>query len=240
MFGVAIRTWDTWELPRDRIGLKRYYEKISKGPPWVLYAEKDLVPLREEFRKFEEPHPDPDRPGCYRVPIRSHLHEMEAIVDAVDLPKVQGHAWNWEPGDKYKKGYVILASVDQPNTQLKRIILGLETTELRITHANGDALDCRRKNLVVETAEEVVRRARKKGIVNGRQYTSQYKGVCWCEERGVWLAQIRRGDLYRHIGRFDEEEDAAEAYDKAARELFGDHASLNFPDAGERSARAAA
>lgn len=235
MFGVAVGTWDTWER-EGRIPLERFYEKVSKGPPFVLYAKKDLIPLREVFRRLEEPYLDPKRPGCCRVPIRSHLHELEAIIDAADLPKVQGRAWNWDPGDKSKKPVVILASVDKANTPLKRLILGIETTELRVAHVNGDPLDCRRENLEVETPAEQLYRTRKHGIVNGRQFTSQYKGVCWCEDRGMWVAQIRKGGLYRHIGRFYEEEDAAEAYDKAARELFGDHASLNFPDAGERSA----
>ena len=58
--------------------------------------------------------------------------------------------------------------------------------------------------------------------------TPKYKGVCWCEDRGKWLAQITKGGTYRYLGRFDDEIDAAEAYDNAARELFGEHAFLNF------------
>jgi hypothetical protein len=36
--------------------------------------------------------------------------------------------------------------------------------------------------------------------------------------------------VHRHLGRFGDEIAAAQAYDEAARELFGEHAYLNFPD----------
>ena len=68
------------------------------------------------------------------------------------------------------------------------------------------------------------------GSVNGRVYTSKFKGVSWSEARGKWVAQISKGDMHRCIGRFDYETDAAAAYDNAARELFVELAHLNLPD----------
>ena len=40
----------------------------------------------------------------------------------------------------------------------------------------------------------------------------------------------------KNLGYFLNESEAAQAYDNAARELFGDFAALNFPKTGERSA----
>ena len=66
---------------------------------------------------------------------------------------------------------------------------------------------------------------------------SQYRGVCWIPRDNKWLAQIHRlkragrpaNESPRQIGLFTSEEDAARAYDKAALELHGAEAHLNFP-----------
>src|SRR5688500_2582143 len=56
--------------------------------PSIALARHDLAP-----------YPDPDRPGVVRVPIASRKHPgMEAIIDAADLPLVQGRRWNVSPG----------------------------------------------------------------------------------------------------------------------------------------------
>ena len=36
-----------------------------------------------------------------RVPVCSDKHKgMEALIDAADLPLIQGKRWNWSPGTK--------------------------------------------------------------------------------------------------------------------------------------------
>jgi hypothetical protein len=64
--------------------------------------------------------------------------------------------------------------------------------------------------------------------------TSRFKGVCWNRKNEKWMAYIKKDQVSRTLGHFDDEIEAAEARDKAARELFGEHASLNFPEEGER------
>lgn len=227
LLGVAFSTWNHWER-MGSVPKRRWRQRIPIGVRPVLYAVEDLVVMRQEMEARERPRPDPELPGAWRVPIRSHIHDLEAIIDEQDLPLVEGKAWNYrENGDGYI-GDVLLAY--EPQTTLKRMLLGLEGPEHRIRFANGNPLDCRRSNIVVQTIQEQVRTNRKMRKRAGRKCTSKFKGVCWCEERGRWLAQIRREGVHHHLGRFDEEEDAALAYDKAALELFGEHARLNFPD----------
>ncbi len=57
----------------------------------------------------------------------------------------------------------------------------------------------------------------------GRAFKSPYKGVS--RNRTTWMAHCKK--IY--VGCFKTAQDAAKAYDKAARELFGEHAKLNFP-----------
>lgn len=62
--------------------------------------------------------------------------------------------------------------------------------------------------------------------------TSLFFGVCWVEAadgHSGWRAEIRR-DGVLHTIRADDELDAAVAYDRLARWMFGAAAKLNFPD----------
>lgn len=61
--------------------------------------------------------------------------------------------------------------------------------------------------------------------------SSRFRGITWDRKRGKWAAYV--GDRRRTValGRFEREEDAARAYDAAARRLYGAFARLNFPAA---------
>ena len=63
--------------------------------------------------------------------------------------------------------------------------------------------------------------------------TSQYKGVTW--DRNKWKARITYANTLYDLGRFDDEIEAAKAYDIKALELDPQFAFLNFPGQGLRS-----
>ncbi len=94
----------------------------------------------------------------------------------------------------------------------------------QIDHANGDTLDNRRCNLRFATRSQ---NQMNKPPAGG---TSAFKGVYRLRSGPrPWRACIRVGGRRLHLGLFAREEDAARAYDAAARQHFGEFAYLNFP-----------
>lgn len=229
--GVSLGSFGIWE--RDgRVTIPRYRAATGTGGT-IYYTVHDLTRLREEFRKLVEPYPDPERPGVYRVPIRSNQEHMEALIEAADLPKVEGKHWNVRGGRDDRKDEVILSSVTERSIPLKRVIMGVDPPECKdsiVDFINGDPLDCRRANLVLKTRSEVNLAKAKPTQRAGRPAASKYRGVDWDATRGLWRAQAGGRAAHRRLGRFRDEAQAAAAYDAVAREVFGDAAPLNFPD----------
>lgn len=95
----------------------------------------------------------------------------------------------------------------------------------KIDHINGDRTDNRIANLREATDQENAANRRLKG----GKYSS-FKGVTAHvkPDRIVWLAGICVNRKRIHLGQFRCETAAALAYDAAAKQHFGDFASVNF------------
>jgi hypothetical protein len=230
--GVSLTTWMVWER-RGRITCGQFHRLPNDKPGRCkLYPKAELERARVGIEKVGKPYADPDRPGVWRVPLKGYLDYREVLIDESDLPVVAGRNWNWSPrsdDDGRTEGVVTLATTDR-QTPLHRIIAGVTDPKTRVAFVNGDALDCRRANLAVRTLAETVQGTRKAATRAGKDCTSQFKGVHWQPDRGLWSVQIRKGGVGMNLGRFENEADAALAYDAAARVLFGEHGHLNFPD----------
>jgi hypothetical protein len=100
-------------------------------------------------------------------------------------------------------------------------------------HINHNGLDNRKANLRVSTHKQNVWHRRK---FSGRTYDglkrpsrSRYKGVDWSNDIKRWRVRIRVNGKRIYLGSFDNEIDAAKAYDIAAKKYRGEFAFLNFP-----------
>jgi hypothetical protein len=84
-----------------------------------------------------------------------------------------------------------------------------------------------------DTLRREVRAVRKESC------TSRYRGVSWDRKRQLWQVQITVDKVVHTLGRFDDEIDAACAYDAAALRLLDAREAqfrMNFPDANPRPA----
>lgn len=90
---------------------------------------------------------------------------------------------------------------------------------VEIDHKNSNGLDNRRENLRSATHQQ--------NCANRpAQNKTGYKGVRFT--RGKFEAQITTNGRAQYLGRFVNAEDAAKAYDIAAKETFGEFARTNF------------
>jgi hypothetical protein len=66
--------------------------------------------------------------------------------------------------------------------------------------------------------------------------SSKYRGLCWQKINKKREASIAYDGKKHYLGSFEDEEEAARAYDRAARAHHG-KAQLNFPTEGESGSR---
>jgi hypothetical protein len=139
-----------------------------------------------------------------------------AIVDAADYEWLSGYTWT------LCGGYALRHSGGK-NFFMHREIMHAPPGMV-VDHINGNRLDNRRCNLRLCTRAQNVRNAAKRpGCL------SQYKGVSRDRRHNRWFATIYFEGRSIALDHFDDEAEAARAYDRAALELFGEFAWLNFP-----------
>lgn len=91
-----------------------------------------------------------------------------------------------------------------------------------VDHINHNTLDNRRSNLRV-----VTKRQNNMNRYKSQGKSSKYKGVCLYKARNKWVASIKYNGIARCLGYYENEKDAAAAYNQAANVMFGEYALLN-------------
>lgn len=142
-----------------------------------------------------------------------------AYCDASDY-EIASKQENWCFGDGYPY-YTDYSETNKPKTVKLHQLLnpGWEMTD----HEDGNRLNNTRSNLRKCTSQQ------NNANRSGKQGTSRYKGVSMDSSRNKWISSIQINNKTKHIGRFDDEIEAAKAYDKESFAYYGEFAKLNFP-----------
>jgi hypothetical protein len=141
-----------------------------------------------------------------------------AYVDAADYEWLR--QWTWHA---YPDGYAAR------NENGKKILMHRQIMQppkgMVVDHIDANRANNCRFNLRVCTRQENMHNKRKHS-----GSSSQFKGVGYLKRRRKWYARIWCMGERISLGNFDEEAEAARAYDRKAAELFGEYARLNFPE----------
>jgi hypothetical protein len=162
------------------------------------------------------------QPEYIKIPL---TQGYEAIVDAEDAERVLAHNWHAHVGKRgvYARRNAARIGGKRGVILMHRWIMGLGPGDPEVDHRNHDTLDNRRNNLRACTnSQNQANRSRKT-----RRTSSRYRGVTLHRRSGRWQAAIRVNGKDFYLGLFNCEEEAAIAYNVAAREHFGDFSALN-------------
>ncbi len=141
-----------------------------------------------------------------------------AICDVEDIPRIKKRTWRYEINNR--------RIIDKQNKQmLSRFILKIRKKtqqHVKILFLNGDSSDFRKKNmrLVTQTIVSSMQ------IRTNRRKKEKYIGV-WSQNNRFY-ASIGHKRKKIYLGAFPNPEQAALAYNRKAKELYGDLARINI------------
>ena len=145
-----------------------------------------------------------------------------AIVDDDDYERVNRHKWHAlkrSDGRHYDaarniRNYNRHGTIER--LLLSRFITGATDHKYVVDHINHNTLDNTKANLRIctqrQNMQNITRRSSKYSKFPGVSYDKSAK-------KKKWISHIQINGQVKHLGRFEEEREAAKAYEKAVREL---------------------
>lgn len=137
------------------------------------------------------------------------------LLDDEDLARVAGFTWYVNA-----QGYVVSLRENKRLAKLEcvslhRVILKAPKGRI-VDHINGNPLDNRRSNLrLVTLSQNAQNRKRHKNNKSG------VKGVIWHKGNKAWRASIMINGKAKHLGSFQDLQEAGQAYRNASEKFFG-------------------
>lgn len=168
-------------------------------------------------------------PNVVKIPL---TRGMFAVIDEIDYELISKYTWHPSRAAKGKHFY---ASAHNPHTypekrtevRMHRLIMGVTDRWVLVDHIDHNTLNNTRLNLRICTNSENLQNSRKRS--GG---TSKYKGVSRCVTKNGFLyfqAKINiPGHKTKHLGSFQNEAEAAQAYNETALRYYGEFAHINI------------
>ena len=148
------------------------------------------------------------------------------LIDEEDFERVSKHGWSIQrnrPRSSSKFRLYVKATIKNKKISMHRFIMNATDSTIHIDHINGNTFDNRRTNLRFASRSQNAINAQK----TSNPKSSIYKGVSYFKLSKKWKAQIMLNKKSIYLGLFINEKEAALAYNKEAKALFGEFAVLN-------------
>lgn len=186
--------------------LKEFYNKVD-----------DMKEDEEEKRIDQQIIRNKDEIAC--IIIEKQGTKYEILVDDIYWLELKNIIWyiddsNYAANSSKKRMHQYLMEIyrkDEKNDKNKII-----------DHINRNRCDNRMKNLRYTNNSSNMQNKTK-----AKNKSSNYLGVSFCKKNELWRATISKDLIFYHIGYFKTEDEAAEAYNEKATELYGDNACIN-------------
>lgn len=161
-----------------------------------------------------------------RITQRGVLHEVK--LDDASYERVAKYSWRAygsETGRPYFKRTDWTGGADRGRVDiyLHHFVIGAVPKGAQVDHINGDTLDNRLCNLRIATSTQ-----NNANSTRRKDNTSGFKGVYFHKQRKKWCARVHVNHKTISLGMFLDVQDAARAYDVAAKKHFGEFARTNF------------
>lgn len=183
---------------------------IEQKAPCRNFQAKRSISLRQKT-------PSSESDGTRLIPLTQGKFAIADADDYEDLNK-----YKWCVLKSHNNKFYAVRRKNNKTIIMHRQIMNAPAG-LVVDHIDGNSLNNRKSNLRICTQAQNIHNSRPR-----RNRSSKYKGVFWDKVNKKWSASIRKGDKRIYLGGFDDEIEAALAYDRKAEELFGEFAYLNF------------
>lgn len=150
-------------------------------------------------------------------------HGKSAQLDDEDYERLKDYNYSYRAKDASNPTEVIFRNVPGGKTSyIQNDVLLIEPPK-RVKYIDGNRLNLQKSNLIITDVSNVQQGAKR----NIKNKTSPFVGVSWNKKNQNWKSTIYKDKKQYHIGFFEDQLAAAEAYNKKAIELFGEYANLN-------------